>query len=178
MGITFRSGATLATPHGGAWLPIAHVASHADVVILAVPWAAALDVVREAGSLDGKILVDCTNPIADGMESLSVGPGTSAAELIAAAATGARVVKAFNTIGAARLDRPLFGEQAATMCVAGDDAAAKSVAMELASELGFDALDAGPLSSARLLEHLALLWIRLAVGQQLGPHVGFKLLSD
>lgn len=62
------------------------------------------------------------------------------------------------------------------MFICGDDAAAKGAVSTLAAELGFEVIDAGPLSSGRLLEPLALLWIRLAYVDGLGPNIAFKLL--
>lgn len=147
----------------------------ADLVVLATPWGAARDAVEAAGDLTGKVVVDCTNPL-EGLEGLSIGHTTSAAEEIAGWAKGARVVKAFNTLGAQNFVNPRFGGQVASMFICGDDAAAKSTVGKLAEELGFDLVDAGPLASARLLEPLAMLWMRLAYAEGLGPGIAFKLL--
>ncbi|NIM50921.1 MAG: NAD(P)-binding domain-containing protein [Gemmatimonadales bacterium] len=100
----------------------------------------------------------------------------AAAEEIAGWAKGARVVKAFNTLGAQNFLNPRFGGQVANMFICGDDVAAKSTVGKLVEELGFDLVDAGPLTSARLLEPLAMLWIRLAYAEGLGPEIAFKLL--
>lgn len=154
---------------------IAEAAAVADVVILAVPWSAAEDVLQEAGDLGGKILVDTTNPIAPGFE-LAVGHETSAAELIAGWSGGARVVKAFNTLGYEHLSSPSLGDETLDMFVCGDDAEAKATVSGLARELGFGIVDAGPLRSARLLEPLALLWIRLALVEGAGRGIALKLI--
>ena len=61
--------------------------------------------------------------------------------------------------------------------ICGDDSGAKSIVRKLAMEMGFDVLDVGPLSNARLLENLALLWIELAFRQEMGPNIAFKLLT-
>jgi predicted dinucleotide-binding enzyme len=71
---------------------------------------------------------------------------------------------------------PHYGEGAATMFFAGDDADARSVAARLATEIGFDPVDAGPLVQARLLEPLAMLWITLAVVQGEGRDIAFRLM--
>jgi hypothetical protein len=71
---------------------------------------------------------------------------------------------------------PRFGAERATMLVCGDDPAAKRTVLTLAEELGFEAVDAGPLARARLLEPLAVLWIALAYGEGLGPDIAWKLL--
>ena len=88
----------------------------------------------------------------------------------------ARVVKIFNTTGVENMAAPTYGDQAATMFYCGDDEAACAVAARLAADLGFDAVSAGPLRNARLLESLALLWITLAMGQGGGRGIAFKLL--
>jgi 8-hydroxy-5-deazaflavin:NADPH oxidoreductase len=59
---------------------------------------------------------------------------------------------------------------------AGDDAAAKAIAAQLASDIGFDAVDAGPLANSRFLEMLASFWGTLAYGQKMGREIGFRLL--
>lgn len=151
-------------------------AEKAEIVVLATPWPAARDAILAAGKLAGKIVVDCTNPLEPDLSGLSVGHNTSAAEQVAQWAAGARVVKAFNTTGSSNMANTHYGNNEITMCVAGDDAAAKSTVMKLAEELGFEAIDAGPLKNARLLEPFAMLWIYLALKQGLGPNIAFKLL--
>ncbi|NIR46173.1 MAG: NADPH-dependent F420 reductase [Gemmatimonadetes bacterium] len=147
----------------------------ASTVVLAVPWEAAPDVIAAAGDLSGKILVDTTNPIAPGFE-LALGHDTSAAEEIARCADGARVVKAFNTLGAEHLADPIFGDEVLTMFLCGDDPEARDTVAELARELGFEVVDAGPLKNARLIEPLAMLWIRLALVEGAGRDIAFKLI--
>ena len=95
----------------------------AEAVVLAVPWGAAKDAIVAAGDLSGKIVVDCTNPLTADLKGLAIGQTTSAAEEIGRWAKGARVVKAFNMTGAQNYLNPLFGEQAASMFICGDDAA-------------------------------------------------------
>lgn len=155
-------------------LPIPEAIAGSDTIVLAVPWAAA-KVVCQSADLAGKVLIDATNPITRDLE-LDLGHDTSAAEQIAAWAEGARVVKAFNTIGAGNLENPQFDGQRATMFVSGDDEDAKKVALELADQLGFEGIDAGPLANARLLEPLAMLWIRLALVEGWGREIAFRLL--
>jgi predicted dinucleotide-binding enzyme len=147
----------------------------ADAILLAVPWTAAEDVVRSLGDLGGAVLIDATNPVAPGLE-LDVGHTTSGAECIAGWAERGRVVKAFNTLGAEHLSNPRIGDQKLSVFVCGDDAEAKSVVVALAEELGFEAVNAGPLANARLLEPMAMLWIRLAITEGLGRDIAIKLL--
>ena len=142
----------------------AEAARGAEVVVFATPWKATRDAVQSAGSLGGKIVVDCTNPFAPGLTGLDVPRGRSGGEELASWAPGARVVKAFNTTGFNIMANPVFPEGPATMFYCGDDASAKRVVHGLADELGFDPIDAGPLSLARALESMALLWVSLAMG--------------
>src|SRR5262249_51769867 len=130
--------------------------------------------------LRGKVLIDAVNPIllgADGLQrGLQVGHNTSAAEHAARWAPGARVVKAFNTIGADNMKDPRFGGERATMFYCGDDAEAKRVVGGLIEEVGFEPVDAGGLASARLLEPLAMMWIHLCFGMGLGTGIAFRLM--
>lgn len=87
-----------------------------------------------------------------------------------------RVVKAFNTTGSANMTDPRYPGGTPLMPVAGDDPTAKQVVMDLAGQIGFDPVDAGPLSGAAELEHLAALWIRLAYRLGHGPGIAFSLL--
>ena len=151
-------------------------AAGAEVVVLATPWDVTEAVVVSLGDLTGKIVIDCTNPLKPGLAGLAVGGDTSGAERIAAVATGARVVKAFNTTGARNMADPAYGGGRLVMLIAGDDGPAKVEAARLAGDLGFEAVDAGPLSQARYLEPLAMLWITLAYVQGLGPDFGFALV--
>jgi predicted dinucleotide-binding enzyme len=81
----------------------------------------------------------------------------------------------FKTIGFENMAAPDFGGRAATMLIAGDDEAAIAIASELARSIGFDPVVTGPLAMARLLEPLALLWIKLAVIQGYGTRIAFQL---
>ena len=116
----------------------------------------------------GKIVFDCINPLNATFSGLDTGGARSAAEQIAAWAPGARVVKVFNSTGAGNMADPRYGDDRATMLYCGDDEGAKEVAARLAADLGFEPVDAGPLSAAYLLEHFAMLWIHLAYGAGMG----------
>lgn len=155
---------------------IAEAVRDAEVVVLATPWDAVDSALGAAGSLDGRILVDCTNPILPALAGLSVGTTESAAERIAARVPRARVVKAFNTTGAGNMENPRFGAERLTMFYCGDDAEAKRTVEQLIVTLGFAPVDAGPLSAARYLEPLAMLWIHLAYRMGHGPNIGLHLL--
>ena len=89
---------------------------------------------------------------------------------------GAKVVKIFNTVGFNVMADPRFGENRAILFYCGDDPASKKTAAQLAAELGFEPLDAGPLKQARLLEPFALLWITLANFYGYSRDIAFDLL--
>src|SRR5262245_26966635 len=161
---------------GGRVAGVREAVAGADVVALTVPWEAVPDALKSAGDLSGKVLLDCTNPVTPDLSSLQIGMTTSASEEIARLAPGAKVVKIFNTTGAGNMADTNYGPTKPTMLYAGDDAVAKSVAARLASELGFDRVELGPLSTARLLEPLALTWITLAIRRQLGTDFVFQIV--
>lgn len=144
---------------------VAETAADREVVVLAVPASAAEDVLAQAGSLEGRILVDATNNLSGGPDGLA----------IASLVPGARVVKAFNTVFATFMhDTP--PEQPASLVVCGDDAEAKETVGELARAAGFDPVDAGGSEQTPLVEALARLVIGLAYRQGLGPLV-YRLSS-
>ena len=155
---------------------IAEAAANAEVVVLAVPWPAVNDAIAAAGNLSGKVLLDCTNPLKGDLSGLEVGLDTSAGEQVAQAARGALVVKIFNTTGAGNMADPHYGNVRLTMLYAGDDAQANATAARLAQDIGFDPICVGPLSASRLLEPLALAWIRLAYSEHLGTDFAFNVI--
>lgn len=148
-----------------------------EIVILAVPYAAAESVARAVSDWGGRILVDATNPLAPGLTGLSIGTTTSGAEAIAAAARNARVVKAFNTTGAENLADPRYPKGEVFMPVAGDDADARAKVVALATLIGFDAVEMGDLRTARYLEPFAMTWIHLALKQGHGRRFAFARLQ-
>jgi len=151
-------GATSASPDkAAAW---------GDVVVLAVPGTVALDVARQlAKQLEGKIVVDCNNPLTWKEGPVwAPPPEGSLAAAIAKAAPGSRVIKGFNTFGAEfHADPNHAGAPAANVFFAGDDAEAKKSLTEIATKAGFRPIDAGPLRNAAVLENVAMLWIHLAL---------------
>ncbi len=149
----------------------------AEVVIVAVPFTALDDVVKNVGSsLTGKIVVDATNAL-DAKMNLALGYTTSAAEELQKKLPGARVVKAFNTVFAQHMDTGKVGSTSLSGFVAGDDADAKQVVTALLQDIGFETVDAGPLRNARLLEPLGYLNIQLGYVLGLGTNIGFKLVK-
>jgi predicted dinucleotide-binding enzyme len=160
----------------GTATTMADAAKSGDVLLVSTPWGVTRQVIESLGNLSGKIVIDATNPVLPDLSGLALGTTTSAAEQVAQWTSGARVVKAFNTIGFNIMADPSFGSMRALLFYCGDDAAAKQTVKSLAGELGFDPQDAGPLRQARLLEPFALLWISLAYGQGYGRDFAFQLL--
>jgi 8-hydroxy-5-deazaflavin:NADPH oxidoreductase len=155
--------------------PMEEAIAEAELVCLAVPYPAALSLREAAALMEGKIVVDCTNPIGPGL-TLAVGHDTSGAEEIAKGLPGARVVKAFNTTGWENMADawyPGYGNLRPLMPVCGDDESANKAVCGLAEDLGFEAWNWGPLSGARYLEALAMLWIIPA--RKHGQGAGFAL---
>jgi predicted dinucleotide-binding enzyme len=151
-------------------------AKFGDIIILAVPWSGAKESIRTAGDLNGKIIVDSTTTAAPHLGGPLIGTTASAAEKVAKWAVGAKVIKAVHTIGVESLNKLQFGSQQASLFICGNDLDAKSKAKQLGLDLGFDVIDAGPLTNARLIEPLAMLWIELAYKQGMGTDIAFKLL--
>jgi predicted dinucleotide-binding enzyme len=160
-------------PAGAAQAPVAAAAAAAEVIVLAVPAAAAAGVLREAGSaLTGKVVIDATNPVGPGITAMTGPNGESQAEQLQALVPAARVVKSFNQTGAENMADPRYPTPLVNF-VAGDDPAARQVALRLARDLGFEGIEVGPLSRARELERLAMLWISLAMNPASGLGRGF-----
>jgi predicted dinucleotide-binding enzyme len=147
-----------------------------DAILLASIWIGVEDVINACGSFENKVLIDCTIPMED--KQLAVVGNTSGAEIIAGLAPGARVVKAFNTIYYEHFERPSIDSRNVSMFYCGDDPDAKSIVAQLGSELGLDAVDAGPLFNARALEAMGFLWIYMAFGCGYGLEIGYKLLRE
>lgn len=147
----------------------------ADVVLISLPWAATKEAIS-ALDVGNAVVLDATNPLAVNAREMVADPTLAGAQLVSSWIGSSRVVKAFNCTGSANLANPDYSGQKPMMPVAGDDADAKTVATDLANQIGFDAFDAGPLTAARDLEHLAVLWIRLAYQLGHGPDIAFGLM--
>jgi predicted dinucleotide-binding enzyme len=151
-----------------------------DIVVLALPYPAVAGVLAQyAGQLDGKIVVDITNPLDFAtFDSLVVPADGSAAQVIADSIPEARVLKAFNTTFAATLaTNGVNGVAPTTVLIAGDDAAAKDALIGVLAAGGVAAVDAGALKRARELEALGFLQLTLAAGNSIGWTGGFALVK-
>ncbi len=135
-----------------------------EIVVLAV-WYPAVDeiVERYRDQLDGKVVIDITNPIdVDAFEPLQIDAG-SAAQEIAAKAPNARVVKAFNTTFAGTLGEGRVSGHPLDVLIASDDEDAKATVTRIVADGGLRPIDAGPLKRARELE--ALGYLHMAIQQ-------------
>ncbi|MEE6135645.1 NAD(P)-binding domain-containing protein [Mycobacterium sp. 050128] len=151
----------LAATLDGATVGTAGTAPAGDIVILAVPYASAADVVSAYGdALNGKIVIDITNPANSDISGLVTPEGSSGAQEIAKAApAGAHVVKAFNTLFANVLSAA--EGRSLDVFIAGDDAQAKAQVSVFIESLGLRPMDAGPLPLAQALENAGLLEMNL-----------------
>ena len=142
----------------GTVATIREAAAAAEVIILTTPWAGAQGTLEAAGDLSGKVLVDATNPIGPGMV-LTHGTTDSGAEQVARWAPGARVVKAFNSIGMEVMADPVFATGRSVLWISGDDPEACTQVADMATSIGFEPVRLGPLARARFQEPAALVWI-------------------
>jgi len=149
----------------------------ADVIVLAVPWSAAEVSIATMGDLSGRVVIDATNPFANGL-NLDLGHDDSGGEQLARWAKGAHVVKALNIVDARLLDGQKLDDREITIPICGDNSESKKIVADLISELGFDVIDAGKLEISRLLEPLCLLMIKLSMKKSLGSEIGFRVLRN
>lgn len=156
---------------------VVQLAEWGDIIILAVPYPALDDVVKTIGeAVSSKILVDATNALTPDYE-LAVGFTTSGAEELQKKVPSAKVVKAFNTVFAQHMSTGKTNDTQLTVFAACDDNAAKEKVLNLAKDIGFDAVDGGSLKNARLLEALGYFNIQLGYTMGMGTQIGFKLVK-
>ncbi len=153
------------------------LAKWAEVAIFAVPWTAHKEIAGSVGpDLDGKTVVDVSNIVTPAME-LALGFTTSGAEELQKLLPKAHVVKAFNTVFARNMRNGRVHGERLTVFVAGDDGSSKTTVELLARDIGFEAVDAGPLRSARYLEPMGMLNILLGYGLNMGTDIGLTLIK-
>lgn len=144
----------------------------AEVIAFALPWQAVEATLQSVGPLDGKLLIDATNPLNSDL-SVIVPEAGSAGQQIAAWIPKARVVKAFNTIGAGCL-----GNAAFDIYYCSDDMEAAEITRGLIEDTRMRPVSVGPLRNAGYLEQLAGLWIDLAVKGRIQGAFGFNLVRE
>lgn len=156
----------------------AEAAAKSGIIVLAIPFASAPTVAAEiADAVAGKTVVDVSNRMSFGQNGLEIDTTSSNAEELAALLPGAHVVKAFNTLGAARQVDPIARGVQLDGFVAGDDATAKATVLDLVASIGLEPVDVGPLSRARQLEGLAFLNIALNIANNGDWQSGWKLVG-
>ncbi|MFF3849765.1 NADPH-dependent F420 reductase [Streptomyces sp. NPDC002328] len=148
---------------GGATVGTFGAAPAGDIVVLAVPYAGAAAVLGEYGdALQGKVIIDITNPVSPDFQGFVTPDGSSGAQEIAEAApAGAHVVKAFNTLFSHILAAGPADGRLLDVFIAGDDAQAKTRVSDFIESLGMRPLDTGQLAMARTLENVALMQLGL-----------------
>jgi predicted dinucleotide-binding enzyme len=168
-----KAQAVAANNTGAKAFPASEALADSEVVILATGYADAVTALRSLGSLEGKVVIDITNPLTADYMSLTVGFDTSAAEEIAKALPGVEIVKGFNTLFAQVLAEGSGSGpgQKDTVFLASDSARAKQTARALAESMGFQILDAGGLKNARYLEPLGGLNIYFGYGAGMGTGI-------
>ena len=173
-----RIGTRQAQVEGVPSAPPAEVVRGADLVVLAVNGPVAVDLVRSvATELDGKVLVDATNPLEPSETGMGLFVGTtdSLGEQIQRAVPGARVVKAYNTVGNALMVDPDLPGGPPTMFLAGDDEDAKALVTSLLEETGWDVADLGGIEASRWLEAMCMAWVAYGARTGTWDHA-FRLL--
>jgi 8-hydroxy-5-deazaflavin:NADPH oxidoreductase len=169
--------------HQGAQVgSFADAAKFGDVVVLAVKGSVALDALKAAGatSLAGKPVIDATNPIADappenGVLKFFTDINQSLMERLQNAFPDAHFVKAYNSVGNARMINPQFPGGKPTMFICGNDDKAKTTVRGINEQFGWETADMGKAEAARAIEPLCMLWCILGFTQNEWTHA-FKLL--
>jgi hypothetical protein len=136
-----------------------------DIVVLAVLGLVVEEVIAQAGPdhFKGKVLIDTTNPIADGppvngILQFTTGPNYSLGEKVQALLPNAHVVKSFNSTGSALMINPKFAEGTPTMFLCGNNPDAKRQVSEIITQFGWEPFDCGDVAASRALEPLCILW--------------------
>ena len=149
----------------------------ADALLLAVPWSRLKDVLKQAGSLSGKVVVSCSLPMTPDDSELAIGHTSSGAETLAKKARRAHIVSAFSTVPSEVLFSVFEKRRRATrpnLLYCGDNRKAKQVAARLIRDVGFNPIDAGALETARYIEPFTLLVAQLAYEGKSGPQVAYR----
>ena len=166
--------------HGATAGTFADAAAFGDIVVLATLWSGTENAIRLAGpaGFKGKVVVDATNPLVfspGAPPALALGHTDSGGEQVQRWLPGARVVKAFNSVGNAHMVNPSFPGGPPDMFIAGNDADAKRAVTELLTAFGWSTIDVGGIEGARLLEPLCILWVGYGIATGTWDHA-FKLL--
>ena len=146
----------------------------ADALLLAVHWSRVDDVFSQAGDLSNKVILSCCLPMNADDTELVIAHTSSGAEALAKKVPNAIIVSAFSTVPSEVLFEIRKKRPKPSLVYCGDDPQSKAVAAELIGDIGFDPIDAGPLSIARFTEPFSLLVARLAYEGKGGPEVAYR----
>ena len=148
------------TGNGASATTQKEAAQQGEIIFLAIPWPAMETVAKNLGNLDGKIVVDVSDPWTQGEDGYPESRvETSSAELIQQWNPGAKVVKGLGTMGSMIIDDPATVDGPVTIPVASDYRDAKERVAQIVDELGLDPVDFGPLRMARLIEALQIIYM-------------------
>jgi 8-hydroxy-5-deazaflavin:NADPH oxidoreductase len=143
----------------------AEAAAFAELAVLSVKGSVAAEAVRAAGAgtLAGKPVIDTTNPIADappehGVLRFFTGLDESLMERLQSEFPQAHFVKAFNSVGSARMVNPVYAAGRPTMFICGNDAKSKQTVTGILDQFGWETADMGSIEAARAIEPLCMLW--------------------
>ncbi len=153
---------------------IQEAVSKSDVILIAVPAPAAIEIAKSLGDTTGKVIIDSMNVV------MGRGPEgfKNTAEAILANTATDDVVKCFNTTGFNNMENPQYGDENLDLFTCGDSIKGKEIAIKLALAAGFEACyDIGGNDKFELMEQFAWFWINLAMFQGQGREIGFKLLK-
>lgn len=169
----FKGKGLLKNPNTSAH-PVQEAVEASEIILLATPATAAVEVASSLGDTSGKVIIDAMNIV------MGRGPAgfANTAEAILAHTSTRDVVKSFNTTGFNNMVNPVYGDQSLDMFMAGDSAKGKAMTRQLALDAGFaECYDIGGNDRFSLMEQFAFFWINLAMFQGQGREIGFKLLK-
>jgi predicted dinucleotide-binding enzyme len=154
-------------------------AAFGELVVIATLWAGTKEALGLANPKNfiNKTVIDVTNPLdfSKGAPALAVGPGDSAGETVQRMLPGSKVVKAFNIVGNSHMIHPQFDCGPPTMFICGNYQDSKKQVSSILEKFGWETIDLGGIEESRLLEPLAMIWIRYYMNTGNGNHA-FKLL--
>ncbi len=170
---SFKGEGLLSNPNTTVY-PIKEAVKAADVILIATPATAAVEVAQSLGDTRGKLIIDAMNIV------MGRGPAgfNSTADAILANTESRELIKCFNTTGFNNMQNTVYGTEKLDMFMAGDSTAAKQTVRQLALDAGFaECYDVGGNDMFQLMEQFAFFWINLAMRQGLGREIGFKLMK-
>ncbi len=170
---SFKGNHLLQNPNTQA-LSVADAAKSAEVILVATPAKAAIEVAQSLGDTTGKVIIDAMNII------MGQGPKgfTNTTDAILKHTQTTDVAKCFNTTGFNNMENPVYDGKAVDMFTCGNSAKAKATAIQLSKDAGFaDCYDVGGNDKFELMEQFAWFWINLAIFQGQGREMAFKLLK-